>query len=294
MKWLVCDTLSTPEQWFGSHLSAYSHYLREAGETVDSYCLNLHVPEVTIHEGDAWGAVPDVVFALDRYDRCARWGDGTFVNTKLIAQCAAITSPLPWDVRKSDGSPVFDLVVSSIPAMVDAARAAGCRAEYQPLAFDLRARTAIMGVKRDIGCLFVGSTGGKHVRRTQLLDELKDVVTVLPPVFGREYFRTLARAKVVLNVHAEWAQGAANAMRLYEGAGMGCAVVSDGEGHGACHWPFDGTAVGARAAIESILSADSLSLAGSQARRSEAWVMQRATYECADRVPQLIEWVTSL
>lgn len=307
--WAVVDSLYCAEQFFCSHLDSYSHYLSEAGEDAQAVCLNI-APSGYDSRNDCWhpewrfltegtslagrfvSSGVDVAFFLDGYGRAME-----VRAEKRIAQVAAVCSPMPWEVRKPDGSPVFDLVLSSIPAMVDQARAAGCRAEYQPLAFDLRARACMMGVKRDLDCVFIGSTGGNHVRRTRLLEELKDVVTVLPPVFGREYFRTLARAKVVLNVHAEWARGAANAMRLVEGAGMGCAVVSDGDWP--CdvdddadmplsfHWPFDGTVSGARQAIGFALESMDNGVYQSEV------VLAHHTYECADRVPRLIELARS-
>ena len=209
VKWLVADSLSCPEQFFCSHLSSYAHFLREAGEDARSYCMTLDAPGVDYREGDTF-ARPDVVFALDRYDRCASWHWGLDVAArtpvKRIAQVAAICNPMPWDVRKPDGSPAYDLVISSIPWMIDEARAKGCRAEYMPLAFDARARVCGMGVKRDLDCIFVGTVGPNHKRRTELLAALSDIVTVLPPVFGRQYFATLARAKVVFNPHSEWSR----------------------------------------------------------------------------------------
>ena len=217
MRWAVTDSLYCPESYFASHLDSYTHYLREAGEAVAQVDLNGCVTCVYVSMGE-----PEVLFQLDRYEQ--PWWD---CKVK-IAQVAAICSPMPWEVRKPDGSPAYDCVISSIPWMVEAARAAGCRGEYLPLAFDTRARVCGMGVKRDLGAIFIGSVGPNHQRRAQLLAELADVVTVLPPVFGREYFKTLARAKVVFNVHAEWARGAANNMRIFEATGMGAQCLSDG------------------------------------------------------------------
>ena len=142
MRWLIADSLSCPEQFFASHLDATTHYLREAGEDARSFCLNISSGPWDVHEGGR--LVPaDVVFALDRYDRCASWR-GALPHAKFIAQVAAVTPVRPWEVRKPDGSPAYDLVLSSIPHMVEQARAAGCRAEYMPLAFDTRARVCGM------------------------------------------------------------------------------------------------------------------------------------------------------
>ncbi len=158
-----------------------------------------------------------------------------------------------------------------------------------PLAFDTRARVCGMGVERDLDCIFIGTVGPNHQHRTKLLEELRDVVTVMPPVYGREYFKTLARAKVVVNVHAEWSRGAANNMRLYEAAGMGCNVVSDGQQvvYGDRRWwrtPED-----AGSWRQAIRGADD---GRGQWSMSSAGVLFDQTYE--SRIPQLVSWARSL
>ncbi len=294
MKWLVYDSLSTQEQYFGSHLSSYSHYLREAGEDVNEWCLSFPTPPVP----PGWlrfTSDPDVVFALDRYEQVAEW---TRFGTTMIAQIAARVPVMPWNVRRTDGKPVYDLILSSIPAMVEEARAAGCRAEYMPLAFDTRARVCGMGVKRDLDCIFIGTVGSNHARRTKLLEELRDVVTVMPPVFGREYFRTLARARVVFDPHAEWSAGAANNMRMFEAAGMGCEVMIDGHFPRLEDDPDDGLPFGYS------FDPDEPAKARSLIRDAIDWwpndhgnleqVLAKHTYEHESRIPRLIELARSL
>ncbi len=279
-KWIVADSLYSSKQWFCSHLDSYSHYLQEYGEEVEAFEHGA---------GNHWTA-PDVLFMLDQYDHFAATNnEGPWRETKKIAQVAAICSPMPWEVRRADGSPVYDLVISSLRWMVDEARKHGCRAEWMPLAFDNRALVAGMGIKeRDIPCLFLGTTGGNHQRRTKLLAELGDVVTVERPTFGREMFRLLARARCVLNIHAEWARGEANNMRLYESAGMGCEVVSDGDwiGPGRQWWFSLGTmdTAGVRACIRAAL--------GDYRESPSGVVRDQHTYE--NRIPRLVELARSL
>lgn len=225
MRWLVADSLYCPEAFFCSHLDSYSHYLREFGE--DAASLELYGKTTLIGPG-RWpvGSIEDVFFVLDRYGVAAALP----AATKRIAQVAAICNPMPWDVRKPDGSPAYDLIISSIPWMVAEARAKGCRAELMDLCFDTRALTCGMKVtERDIPCLFVGTVGGNHRRRGALLAELGDVITVAPPTFGREYFELLARAQSVFHCGAEWGRGTMNAMRVYEAMGMGALLLADRE-----------------------------------------------------------------
>lgn len=294
-RWAVIDSLYCPEQWFASHLDSYGHFLSEAGETVVRACLNYHWSSMMLEEEHprepfySFDGLPrdlDIAFFLDGYARALE-----VRAERRIAQVAAVCSPMPWEVRKADGSPAYDLVISSIPAMVEQARAAGCRAEYQPLAFDLRARACMMGVKRDLDCIFIGTTGPNHQRRTKLLEDLKDVVTVLPPVFGREYMRTLARARCVISPHAEWAHGAVNNMRIFEAAGLDCEVVTDGDALGLTSSPWWVSPGGdsSKAWRDAITYAIDY---GADAPPSE--VLRAHTYECADRVPRLIDLARSL
>lgn len=291
MRWLVCDSLYHPEQFFCSHLDSFSTYLREAGETVE---------RIVTWNAPGWhdktpGEVVDVAFVLDQYQRGPR-----LEARKLIAQVAAVCNPMPWEVRKPDGSPSYDLVISSILAMVEQARAAGCRAEYMPLAFDTRALVCKMGVKRERKAIFCGTVGPNHRRRAELLNELRDIVEVVPPTFGRDYFRLLASAKVVLNIHAEWAQGAANNMRIFEAGGMGCHVVSDGNPGDITRHPWwsywDGEYVEElRQMIRVLLDCDC------EPWRDRHWVQHyedmghmMAEHTYVQRIPQLIEWAGSL
>lgn len=48
-----------------------------------------------------------------------------------------------------------------------------------------------------------------------------------PPVFGLEYYRLLARAKITLNVHADLAENYAGNMRLFEATGMGSCLITE-------------------------------------------------------------------
>ncbi len=275
MRWLVADSLYCHEAFFCSHLDSYSHYLREFGEDATSVNVSGGAFALEIDGPDC------VAFVLDNYGMPIK-GQG-----KRIAQVAAICNPMPWDVRKRDGSPAYDLVISSIPWMIDEAHAKGCRGEYMPLAFDTRARACGMGVQRDLACIFVGTVGPNHVRRTQLLEELKDIVTVMPPVFGREYFKTLARARTVFNVHAEWTKGAANAMRLYEAAGMGAEPVSDGEAFIDQFWWGPNEFVSAAHARDWIMKA-----AYGDDEKAAQDVLLAHTYE--SRIPRLVELARSL
>lgn len=276
MKWTVIDSLYNDEAFWCGHLDSYSHYLREAGEDVATFSLAQgglypwRVQHTTASE---------VIFALDGYEFCSH-----LPADLHVAQVAAICSPMPWEVRKPDGSPAYDLVLSSLHWMVDAARAAGCRAEYMPLAFDTRARVAGMGIKRERKAIFVGTRGSNHRKREEWLTALSDIVEVRPPCFGRAYFRELASAAVVLHVHAEWSRGEANAMRILEAEGMAATCVSDGtweHGEMLPGW-YVSSPPEARRAIMCARDDD----------RAPGYTLAEHTYE--SRIPRLIEIVRAL
>lgn len=48
-----------------------------------------------------------------------------------------------------------------------------------------------------------------------------------PPVFGLQYYKLLARAKITLNVHADLAANYAGNMRLFEATGMGSCLITE-------------------------------------------------------------------
>jgi len=283
MRWLVADSLYCAEQFPFSHLDSYSYYLHEAGEFVRYTCLNLPLGS---NRGEVAYSSWDRLFMLDRYASAM-----AIQAEKRIAQVAAVCSPMPWEVRKPDGAPAFDLVISSIPWMVEAARAAGCRAEYQALAFDLRCRAAVMGVKREKKAIFVGTRSPAHPGRERALTELADIIEIVPPVYGREFFRTLASATVLVQPHLEWARGCANSMKLYESVGLGTAVIYDGKMVNEPRFGWGDEARTPRTMRDNVASA----LRADDAREcDERIVLAHHTYECADRVPRLIEWSRSL
>ena len=300
-RWAVIDSLYCAEQFFCSHLDSYSHYLNEAGEDAQAVCLNIPPPGYDsrddcwhpewrfLHGGPGLYKAPpgrvgdhnlDVAFFLDGYGRAPE-----VPAKKRIAQVAAVCSPMPWEVRNADGAPVFDLVLSSIPAMVEEARAAGCRAEYQQLCFDTRALTCSMGVAKDIGCLFVGTVDGNHRKRAEVLARLEGLVTIAPPTFGRDYYKLISRAKTAINVHAEWARGARNALRIYETFGFGGLCVTDGQTDGVPGWELESDARGC--VVDAIHDFDE-----GFAEEAQGELLTRDTY--VQRVPELIAMVRAL
>ncbi len=267
MKWLVCDTLYNREAFTCGHLDSYAHYISAMGEDVERHdWAGLGLFRYS-------GRPVDVVFALDRYAEALK------IPARVhIAQVACDTE-IP---------PGYDAILSSIPALVEKYKARGENAIFQHLCFDTRARAYGMGVEKDLDCIFLGSMGHAHQKRMEMLHELSDVVTVVKPCFGAEMFRTLARARAVFNVHADWAAGAANNMRMWETVGMGTALVSDGDSEDSpSGWYFKDVAE-ARADIEWALREDEQPFVNAATRN----VLMEDTY--IERVPFIVDLARSL
>ena len=50
---------------------------------------------------------------------------------------------------------------------------------------------------------------------------------MLPPVYGLDQFKLLAKSKICFNIHGEIARGCAGNARLFEATGVGTCLVTD-------------------------------------------------------------------
>ena len=184
---------------------------------------------------------PDVVINADVLALPASYlqplrGNGV----RLIGQCAY---PIPTRMSLTG----YDVMVSALPSYVDRFRAEGVRTLYLPHGFEASALRRVGVQEQADDVVFIGSVSGHHVRRLKLLEGLAERVPLrligptphgLPPrsplvgkvqrpLWGYEMLRALARAKVVLNVHAELAGAYAANMRLFETTGVGALLLTD-------------------------------------------------------------------
>jgi spore maturation protein CgeB len=74
--------------------------------------------------------------------------------------------------------------------------------------------------------LAVAGIPQKHKLRARTL-ALRYPGRVHDPVFGRDYYRVLARSKIVVNRHIDCAGDWASNMRMFEATGMGACLVTD-------------------------------------------------------------------
>jgi hypothetical protein len=155
-----------------------------------------------------------------------------------------IASALP----ANDDYSAYDLVISSLPNLVQYFRDRGVAATLNRLAFDESVLESLgPRPSRDVDVSFVGSLSPEHAGRIALLEHLAARVPLkvwgngierLPAAsplhaiyqgeaWGREMYQVLRRSRVSLNHHIDLAESWANNMRLYEATGSGTMLLTD-------------------------------------------------------------------
>ena len=158
----------------------------------------------------------------------------------LIGQ---IASPLPQD----EDLRVYDLVISSLPNLVELFHSLGVPSELNRLAFEPVILSKLKDRGREISVSFVGSLSVAHRSRVRMLEHLCSHLEIsvwgsgvdrLPqdsPIrsryegtaWGIEMYRIFHRSKMTLNHHIGIAESYANNMRLFEATGVGTLLVTD-------------------------------------------------------------------
>lgn len=158
----------------------------------------------------------------------------------LVGQIAA-------PITQENDLQAFDLVLSSLPNMLEFYAGKGIKTEYQQLAFEPRVLQRLPAGERTTAVSFVGSITPHHRARFEWLEWLceKTEITVwgagaeaLPanspirrrhrgPVWGLDMYRALLDSKMTLNYHIGISGPYANNMRLYEATGAGTCLITD-------------------------------------------------------------------
>jgi len=164
------------------------------------------------------------------------------LRTHARLAVAQVATALPDSAYRA-----YDLVLSSIPSMVQTFRGAGIAAEWVPLAFEPRVIQLIGPRDRDVPVSFVGSFTDAYVDRKDVVEAVAGVAdlqtwtddrdylptdsaiteTIRGSAFGRDMYEVLARSRVTLNSHGLVAGEDANNLRLFEATGMGSLLVTD-------------------------------------------------------------------
>jgi hypothetical protein len=152
-------------------------------------------------------------------------------------------SPLPSD----DDIKCYDLLLSSLPNLIDYFRRLGARAELKRLAFEPLILDSVKPSRVKVAVSFVGSLDADHRSRLELLER----VCVRPDVevwgrganglpesswtrrrykgvaWGLDMYQVLHASKITLNHHIDMAGPYANNMRLFEATGVGALLLTD-------------------------------------------------------------------
>ena len=140
----------------------------------------------------------------------------------------------------------FDLILSSLPNLVDRFRKLSIKSEVLRLGFEPSISARVVSCKRKIDASFVGTVAADHTDRKILLTELSALFELeiwgsdpqglgveairkyRGQAWGLDMFQVLKDSLVTINHHEHWSSPEhANNMRMYEATGMGSLVITD-------------------------------------------------------------------
>lgn len=179
--------------------------------------------------------------------------DVFYITTKLIERfrgmgVSTIVGQVGIEPSRGENWRVYDLMLSQLPRVVRAFRAAGVAAEVSHLAFDPVILDRLpRGTEQDVDVSFVGSVSEDHRERIALLEFIADrfdlklwgnIPSSLPAssplwrcfqgeVWGTEMYQVLRRSRITLNSHIDIAGDEAGNMRLFEATGVGAFLLTD-------------------------------------------------------------------
>jgi len=141
----------------------------------------------------------------------------------------------------------YDVIISSLPNLVERFRGQGVPAELLRLAFEPRVLDRLPKGETTAAVSFVGSLTGGHGSRIRLLDHLcahldievwgpslNGVPDTSPirhqyrgPAWSLKMYEVLRSSRITVNHHIDMAGPYANNMRLFEATGVGTLLVTD-------------------------------------------------------------------
>lgn len=144
----------------------------------------------------------------------------------------------------------YDLILTSFPHFVKRFRQMGGNSEYFRIGFETKMLERLGDIQRCYPVVFVGTYSnnkGPHGSGTRSMEYMSsrtpiqfwgqgiEAVDEDSPsrrsfhgeAWGIDMYRVFAKAGIVLNRHAGWAENYANNMRLYEATGVGSMLLTD-------------------------------------------------------------------
>jgi len=162
-------------------------------------------------------------------------------NSELLI--GQIASPLP---QKEDFR-CYDLVISSLPNLVEKFRNMGIPSELHKLGFEPETLSKLNKKRGDIPVSFVGLISPNHKKRIKLLEYISRSFDIRvwgmgienlaedSPIrhhhrgraWGIDMYQILCDSRITLNSHIDMAGDYANNMRLFEATGTGTLLITD-------------------------------------------------------------------
>jgi spore maturation protein CgeB len=175
--------------------------------------------------------------------------DISTVTPKLLAEVSQYVRLIvgqhasQFDAARDFGG--YDLILSSLPNLVDHFRASGLKSEYLRLGFEPTVMERVQVRSKSIDASFVGKLGGDHATRAPFVERLVATTCVQVwgtadqglsagarqrfggPAWGIDMYQVLSDSRITVNQHAAWAGDHANNLRLYEATGVGTLLITD-------------------------------------------------------------------
>jgi spore maturation protein CgeB len=258
---------SYADQWrslmatFFGTADSYSHHLAPLGHEAHELVVNCGSLQLawareqrvrlparaeaeTILFAQAEAFEPDVVYVQNPHVLGGGSLDRLKAGSRLLVAQVASEPPSARLLRR------YDLIVSSLPNLVERFRSLGVRSEHLRLAFDERVLRRLEEEDAPVatgGAVFVGALNRHRHRSNVKLDRAAREVPIefwgyglrgwsprsalrrahRGQAWGLDMFRHLRAARVSLNRHLNVAGPYANNMRLYEATGVGSLLLTD-------------------------------------------------------------------
>jgi spore maturation protein CgeB len=245
------------DTFFGT-ADSYSHFLGELGHEAHEVIVNGEAiqrawarehavrvagrgPAETILLAQAEDFRPDVVYVQNPNVV------GRGVLRRLRSRAKVLAAQIASEPPSARLLRSYDIVLSSLPNLVERIGSLGVRAEYFRIGFDERVLERLDDPAERDGTVFVGALDRRRHRSNAVLVRAADQVPVdfwgyglrgwprrsvvrrnyRGQAWGLDMYRILRGAKVALNRHISTAGPYANNMRLYEATGVGTLLLTD-------------------------------------------------------------------
>lgn len=241
-------------KWFRKMASPIGKILRKGGTWGGEIYHKLRPAistQLGVAQGDAWinevlleqvkVIKPDILYFHFIHGCDDAFFDKMRPHVRMIVGQHA--SPIPLNIPFHR----FDLLISSLPNLVELFRKSGAKSEYLPWCFEPSILNRVKTGDRRHDLTFVGGITGYHEDGVNLLEWIASRTPIelwgylnqfnlresniqkayKGEAWGLDMYRILGESKITLNRHVDVAGPYANNMRLFEATGMGALLLTD-------------------------------------------------------------------